>query len=188
MKSQHIQLSLIVSVAALALSVVVASYTMGGNSMPGGQANVGFINFPAVLEQSEAGKSITKQITPYRTKLLQDAEAKAKLYRQEQEMVKKMEEDQAGAAADLQKKIDTWNVEAQRRQAVLDTAVKPAMDKVDQALRAEVEALAEEGKLSAILPMQSAFYVNKKMDLTAEAIQRLDKVLRKVEVKLPEEK
>lgn len=186
MTSNKFSNSTLISIAALGVSAAAIVYSMG-NHGAASHASIGFIDFQAVLQQSDAGKSIRDVVEPRRAKLQAAAEAKLKELKQEQEDLKK-QGDSAEAAAALQKKVDAWNAEAQRKQAVLDAAVNPAMQKIDEALRTQVEAIADENKVSAILPMQSAFYANKSLDMTSDAIRRLNKILPKLDVKLDDDK
>lgn len=188
MSTSKLSISTVASIAAIIMAGVALSYSMG-NRAGTNRPTVGFIDFQALLQQSDAGKSIRDQVEPRRAKLQKAAEAKLKEFKQEQEDIKKSGDDKSPEAlANLQKKIDAWNAQAQREQAIIDAAANPAIQQVDQALRAQVEALAEENKLTAVLPMQSAFYVSKSQDMTSDAIRRLNKVLTKVDVKFEADK
>lgn len=186
MKSRTFPAPIFISIIALVLSVVAFSYSMGKS--PASRPAIGFIDFQAVVQQSDAGKSIREQVEPKRLKLQEAAEAKLKELRQEQDELKKQGNTSAEANAALQKKIDDWNVEAQRQQAALDAAVNPAMQELEKALRAQVNDMATDNKVSAILPMQSAFYTDRALDLTSEAIRRLNKSTPEISVKFADAK
>ena len=100
------------------------------------------------------------------------------------ESPEKMSENNAA----LQKKLNDWNAEAQKRDAAIKTAANPAVQKIQDTLREQLAKIAAEHKFTAILPLQEAFYADKDMDVTQEAIQHLNAQLPKVDVQFEDNK
>jgi Skp family chaperone for outer membrane proteins len=173
-----------ISIIAIAIAIAAAAYS-AGNRRTSSRTAIGFIDFQQVVLQSDAGKSIRELVDPKRVKLQQEAEEKLKEFKKEQEEIKK-NDDKEGMVR-LQKKIEAWNARAQKQQAELNDSVAPAIQKLEEALRAQVEDIAEDNKLRIIFPMQSAFFAHKGLDVTPEAIRRINKVLPKIDAALTSE-
>jgi len=181
-----------IAIAAAAVSVLAAFYVAGHRSSAS-RPSVAFVDFAAVMEQSDAGKSIHKQLDPREQTLQNEAQAKIKELQREQDELNKRRnslsaEKLSESTAALQKKLADWNAEAQKRDAVLKAAANPAIQKMQQTLREQLANIASENRFTAILPLQDAFYADKELDVTSEAIRRMNEQLPKVEIQPQDEK
>ncbi len=176
---------------AIGISLLTAVYVMNGHSKQS-SGNIAFVDFAAVMQESQAGKSINEQVAP-KQKQMQDAtEAKFKEFKQEETELKKQQgsltaEQYEAKNQAFQAKIADWNAQMQQRQAALNTALAPAGQKVQQTLRAQVADIAAENHFVAVLPLEQSFYAAKALDITSEAIRRLDAKLPKVDIQFDKE-
>lgn len=180
-------MNLLLTLISIAAAGIAVYYTVLNTQRSARDANVAFVNFQTVLAQSNVGKSINEQLAPKQAALRAQAEAKVKALKAKQEELNKKRptisaEEAAAQEQQIQREIMEWNVVAQQQEAALNKAVAPELEKIDGVLREELTKLAGEQNITAILPMQGAFFVNGKSDLTSEAIRRLDAKMSKVTV------
>lgn len=184
--------SLIAVVAAI-VAVLVAAHTAGLRASRENQMPVAFIDFPLLMQESDVGKSINAQVEPKKKAFQDQAQAKFKEFKQEEGDIRANRNSMNAAEFDeknkvLQQKVAEWNDNIQKRQNDLNNAVSAAIVNIKQVLQGELVAIAAENNISTILPAELAFFQQKKLDVTPEAIRRLNEKLAKIDLKLEEPK
>lgn len=171
----------ITNIIALILSGV-ALYRSSGEHGDGvapaavaGSNSVAFANFPSVIRESEAGKAIIAEAEA-KTKELQD-QAKVKLeeFKRQQSDIKSnrslKDKDRDAKNEALQNRINDWNKQAGQRQMVINQTINKAMQKINDDMRKELGDYAKEHGYYAIIPSEQAFYFDKAVDITQDAIK-----------------
>ena len=72
----------------------------------------------------------------------------------------------------------------QERQTELNKAVTAAVGELQKVMSQQLYVIADDKHLAAVLPLEQAFFIQEKFDLTSEILFRLDDKLDKVELKL----
>lgn len=152
-------------------------------------SSVAFVDFPAIVRESEAGKSLIAQAEEKTKELQEDAKKKLEKLKDQQEAIRKnakslSEKELAEKGKDLQSKIDEWNAIANKRQAAINDAVNKNVEAINKTLREELSAIAKEKGFYAILPAENAFYFDGAYNLTADAIRITNDKFPSVELKI----
>jgi Skp family chaperone for outer membrane proteins len=176
-----------IAVAAAVISVLSALYVTGGRHVGG--ATIAFVDFPAIMRESDAGKSIDAQAAPKQQALQAESQAKLKDFQEQDAELSKRRSSLSAAEFDekakaLQGKINEWNAYIQQRQTALNDAVTTAVRTLQAALRDELARIATKSNFATVLPAEQAFFAPRKLDVTSEAIRRLNDRLPKVELQL----
>jgi Skp family chaperone for outer membrane proteins len=180
-----------IAVIAAGVAAYYGAFPPGSHSADEQTAQIAFVDFPRILKESAAGKSLNSQVEAKQKALKDEAEAKLKEFKREQEEIKaaklsKEELDNKGK--ELQYDINKWNEESAERQADITNAANTAIKGIQEVVRNESSAIAVESNLAAVLPYEQAFYAQQGLDLTPEIMQRLDKKLKKVDIQFSDTK
>ena len=153
---------------------------------------VGFINEPELIQKSTALQGLQMQ----REKLLAvlkidfDAEA-ARIMEQKSDLQEEMQKKNDLSQAEVGKQLDEirqaekdLNVRAQQASVELQKNYMDAILSVKkEAIDPVVRELAKENGYDAILNSASAYFVKEDLDLTKEAIKRINKKMPKIDLK-----
>ncbi|MDE3060473.1 MAG: OmpH family outer membrane protein [Pseudomonadota bacterium] len=177
------------------MAVLAAAYvTMVATKAPAhhGAHQVAFVNFQVVMKNSEAGKALNAYATPRQQALQNAAQSKLDEFKQSQQDLEKhrssLSPDEFNARSRaLQQNIDYFNAEQQKRLAAINGVADTAMQRLQATLRDQIAAIAQENDVEAVLSTDQAFYAEPKLDLTSEAIRRLDQKLGQADLHLPED-
>lgn len=157
---------------------------------PIGPVSIAMIDFQEVLRSSKAGKSIQSQ-TDQRREAFQKrfGAMETKLREEEQALTqqrailaqdafqKKFKEFQ-DRVADVQRQAQTSNRQLQQ-------AFQGAMEKVNQELIKVIGEIAKETKADIVMDRRAIIIGHKRLDVSEEALKRLDSRLATVKVELP---
>ena len=148
---------------------------------------VAVIDFRGVLSQSEAAKAIRKTIDARREEFrAQFAQIEKQLREEQQALAQQRQIITADAfeqrARDLQNRVRQAQLEAQGGNQQLKRALDKAMDKVQKQLFRVVAELAEEAGAGVVLFRSSIVIAVKKLEISQEALKRLNAKISKVEV------
>lgn len=178
--------ALVLIVAALALSPPLAAQQPAPASPP----VVLIVDMAQILQQAKAAKEVTQilnqQYTAYSKEVAQQEDelqkGGAELERQRTVLAPDV---YSGRARELQQRYDELGKSVQGKRQGLQQSLNEAMDKVKTAALEIVADIVKERKAGLVLQKQAVVYETEGMDVTAEAIERLDKKLPSVPVNLP---
>ena len=180
---------LVLLICVLAATPVMAQE----KSQPKAMLAVAVIDVQRIIRESAATKSMRPQL-----KKLQGAYEK-EFKRQEQEL-RKADRDLIGQRAilspeayterrrELQKRASAVQRSVQEKKRIIGQAIAKTMGKVNRELRRITIEIAKEQSISLVVVKSAIFLNAKRHDITAEALQRLNKRLPSVNVTMPEKK
>lgn len=150
---------------------------------------IGFINDPELAQKSTALQGLQMQREKLLAVLKVDVEKEAKSILEQKQ---KLEEESANLSkAELGKRLD----EIDRSEQDLKTRAQDAATELqknfieaavsfkEKAINPVVAELAKEKEFDAVLNAANAFYIQEGLDITQEAIERINKKMPKVELK-----
>jgi outer membrane protein len=148
---------------------------------------IAVIDFRSVLAQSEAAKGIRQVIDDRREKFRTQFATIEKQLRDEQQALAQQRsiitaEAFEQRARDLQNRVRQAQLEAQAGNQQLKRALDKAMDTVQKELFRVVAELADETGAGVVLFRSSIVIAVKKLEISQEALKRLNAKLAKVEV------
>jgi outer membrane protein len=148
---------------------------------------VAVIDFRGVLSQSEAAKGIRKTIDTRREEFrAQFARIEKQLREEQQALAQQRPVITADAfeqrARELQNRVRQAQLEAQAGNQQLKRALDKAMDQVQKELFRVVAELAEEAGVGVVLFRSSIVIAVKKLEISQEALKRLNTKISKVKV------
>ena len=153
---------------------------------------IALIDMQRILEESAAAKSVQKQLETQRAKFQTETEGEENELRQAEQDLNKTHD---RVAADiftereqqLRQRFLAVERRVQARRKVLDQGFTDSMDEVRASLLIVVEATAKEHGVNLVLIKQQAFWADKGFDITDEVLDRLNKKLPQITVKLTPE-
>lgn len=148
------------------------------------------VDMAQILQQAKAAKEVTQilnqQYTAYSKEVAQQEDelqkGGAELERQRTVLAPDV---YSARARELQQRYDELGKSVQGKRQGLQQSLNEAMDKVKTAALEIVADIVKERKAGLVLQKQAVVYETEGMDVTAEAIERLDKKLPSVPVNLP---
>ncbi|MCC7271272.1 MAG: OmpH family outer membrane protein [Alphaproteobacteria bacterium] len=151
------------------------------------------VDIQGVQQGSKAFKSIQGQMQTHRQSFQKEiGEQENQLRSAEQELQRQRTilapEAFAQKQREFQERVNTVQRNAQSRRRQLEEAFNEAMQQVQRALLTVVGKLAEERGATLVLPKSLVVLVDKKYDVSDEALKRLDQSITQVSVKLPAKK
>ena len=154
---------------------------------------IAIIDVQRILQESLAAKSSQKKLEVQRSKFQNEIEGEENELRQaEQSLAKERDKLPAQAYADreqqLRQRFTTVENHVQTRRKALDQAFTDSMDSVHNALLSAVDKIAHERGANIVIIKQQALWTDAAMDITDEALKRLDQTLPKIDVVMPVEK
>jgi Skp family chaperone for outer membrane proteins len=148
------------------------------------------VDMQQILEQTKAAKQVqetlSQQFSVYSKEVAQQEDelqkGGAELERQRTVLAPEV---YAARARDLQQRYDALGKQVQAKRQALQQSLNEAMDKVKNGALQVIADMVKERKAGLVLQKQAVVFETEGMDVTAEAIQRLDKQLPSVPVNLP---
>jgi Skp family chaperone for outer membrane proteins len=153
-------------------------------------AVIAVVDFQNVLRQAVASKRVTEQIEKQRVVFQDEIQKLETQLRAQEEELKQQRAVLAPEAfnqraRDWQERAAAAQQQVQIRKRQLDEAFNEAMVKVRQALLQVTKEIASEVGANLVLPLSEIVFVDDKLDMSKEALARLDKRLTTVAVKIP---
>lgn len=154
---------------------------------------VAVIDVQRIIRESLATKSMRPQLKKLRSSNEKEFEGqKQKLRKANQDLIGQRiilsPEVYAERRRELQKKANAIQRSAQQRKRVIDRAIGRIMGKVNRELHQITIKIAEERSISLVFVKSAVFLSTKRHDITAQALQRLNKRLPSVNVTVPDKK
>jgi len=148
------------------------------------------VDYQKVVRDAEGAKSVRQQIDTYRQNFQKEISAKeTELAAKQQELSKQSTVMSAEALTTKRKEFEQQVGEVQRmaiiRGRMLDEAYGKAMNDFNSVLQSIVDRLATERSADLILPRAGLLFVAKNLDVTDEALKRLNQQLPKVTIQMP---
>ena len=144
-----------------------------------------------ILRDSSAAKAVRGQLEKQRNSFQADIQKQEKDLRAADEELAKQRailspEAFAQKRRDLEKRVGDAQKAAQDRRRVLDTAFNEAIQRIEQKTFEIVAEIAGERNYQLVLHKANVVVVETSLEITAEAIRRLNQKLPSVAVKLPQ--
>jgi len=151
------------------------------------------VDMQRILDESMAAKNVQKQIETQSAKFQKEIEGEEnELRTAEQDLGKSRDQIAADAYADreqnLRQRFLTVERHVQARHKALDQAFTDSMNAVRGVLMDIVAAVAQEHGANIALAKQQTVWLDKSLDVTDEILNRLNKQLPQITVKMPDEK
>lgn len=148
------------------------------------------VDYQKVVRDAEGAKSVRQQIDTYRQNFQKEISGKeTELAAKQQELSKQSTVMSAEALTTKRKEFEQQVGEVQRmaiiRGRMLDEAYGKAMNDFNSVLQSIVDRLATERSADLILPRAGLLFVAKNLDVTDEALKRLNQQLPKVTIQMP---
>lgn len=170
----------------IGLSIALACIFFADTAMAG---KIGFINDPELAQKSTALQGLQMQLDKIRAVLKVDYEKEAKEIIEKR---RKLEEESVKLSkTEVGKKLDELDkAELDLRTRVQEAAaelqknfLEAAVSVKEKAINPIVKELAKEKDFDAVLNAANAFYMDEDLDITEEAIKRVNEKMPKVELK-----
>jgi Skp family chaperone for outer membrane proteins len=150
------------------------------------------IDMQRILDESAAAKSVQKQLETQRAKFQSKTESEENELRQaEQDLDKAHDQMAADVYAEREQQLRQRFLAVERhvqaRRKVLDQGFTDSMNEVRSSLLDIVQDVARERGANLVLTKQQALWADKEFDVTDEVLDRLNKKLPQVTVKLAPE-
>lgn len=150
---------------------------------------IGFINDPQLAQESTALQGLQMQRDKLLASLKVDVEKEAmEIISQKREL---QEQEQNLSKAELGERLDVIdkaerNLQERAQKAAAELQknyIDAALSFKDKAINPVVKELAKEKDFNAIINAGNAFYIDEDLDVTQEAIKRMNKKMPKIEMK-----
>lgn len=150
------------------------------------------IDMQRILEESMAAKSVQKQLETQRSKFQTQTEGEENELRQAEQDLNKAHDQMAvdvyaEREQQLRQRFLVVERHVQARRKMLDQGFSDSMNNVRSNLTDIVQDVAHERGANLVLIKQQAFWADKAFDVTDEVLDRLNKKLPQVDVRLPPE-
>ena len=170
--------------------IAVATHAFAADDKHAATALV--VDVQRVLDESEAAKSVQKQLNTQRARFQTETEKEENQLRQaEQELNKAHDHLAADAFSEREQQLRQHFIAVERhvdvRRKLLDQSFTDAMNVVRDKLLAIVQDVAHEKSANLVLVKQQILWADKPLDVTDEVLSRLNKSLPQVTVKALEE-
>ncbi len=173
-------------VAALAFLFVVMCGVQGGMAADAANpAVVGTLDVQVILRDSLAMKSIKTQVEEKRGAYQSEISGQEKRLRDQEQELKRQQSVLAADAfeakrRDFEAQVSAVQRDVQERRKVLDQAYGDGLKKVQEELKAVIAGIAKERGLTLVLPAEQTLYADPTLNITDEALKRLNKKLASV--------
>ena len=154
---------------------------------------IAVLDVQGILKNSLAAKSIRPQVRKLRTAFQENVQRQRdELRKAEQTLAQQRtilsSEAYAGKRRDYESRARQAQRDVQAQKRTLDSAFGAAMERVRRSLIIVTQELAKERKVNIVLPKSVVLLSIKKLDITKQALKRLDKRLPAVKVVVKEKK
>ena len=148
------------------------------------------VNYDKLLNTTKAAGDIRSQITALKAKLQKDVDSDEAGLKKEEEALRakqgSMSQDDFAKARDaFQKKVADVQRRVQSRNRQLEGAVNGATDKLRQAIVPIFSDIMNAQNATVLLDTASVLYADSSLDITNQALERLNQAVTKVKVELP---
>ena len=149
--------------------------------------SIGIIDLNYILSEASAAKDAAKQIEEIAKNIEDDIlDSDQNLINEQNNLV----ESQAIMAPDAfeakrieyEKKVKNYNIERQNKLMSIDNLVNDSRNNVLDALKPILEEISNEYGITVLLEKNSVLLNAENMDITMEALKKLDKALPKIEI------
>jgi Skp family chaperone for outer membrane proteins len=152
-------------------------------------AKIAVVDVPAVLDNSLAVKHLRASIDKISEQFYKELSVKETEFKQmEAALLKKRDttkQEQFDAEVEaFYKKLSTFQHETQKKKEKLERAHANAIDLVHDNTIKIVHAIAKEQKFNLAVPMSHTLYAIDTMNITTEVTERLNNVLKEVDLKI----
>jgi len=175
-------------VAAAIGVMAFATSALAADKVP--PATIAVLDFQNILRQAVASKKVTDQLEKQRAAFQDEIQKLENQMRAQEEELKQQRAVLAPEA--FNQRVREWQERAagvqqqvQTRKRQLDQAFNDAILRVREVLLQITQELAAEAGANLVLPKHEIVFVDVKLDLSKEALARLDKKLPSVTVKIP---
>ncbi|MAF98630.1 MAG: hypothetical protein CMH26_08355 [Micavibrio sp.] len=175
----------ILNIALFTFVFVNAVALMGGQVLA--ETKIGVVDVRYIMSQSSAAKSILEQRKSMQESFLKEISgSEQKLRDDEQALAKKREslsaEDFIDEKKEFELKVYKAQNEAQQKKKTLEERVAKAMNTLQEKLVSVIQELAEEKGYDLVLTKQNIIVGTDSIDLTEDAMKRLNKELSNVKL------
>jgi Skp family chaperone for outer membrane proteins len=189
MIKQTVRRSLIPVVAALALLALPTMQARAEIKAP----VIAIVDVQAIVQQSTAGKGIQKAVESHREASAKEFSGQEEKLRQgEQELARQrgvLSEEAFGKKRhDFEKQVGDFQREVQGRQKAIEQGYNEAIHTLLGSVMEAVAGLARDRGITLVLSKQQVIMSETAMDLTQEVLERVNKALPSVTVKIPARK
>ena len=148
------------------------------------------VDYDKLLNTTKAAGDIRTQINALKAKLQKDVDADESGLKKEEEALRakqaSMSPDEFAKARDaFQKKVADVQRRVQARNRQLEGAVNGATDKLRQAIVPIFSDIMNKQNATVLLDTASVLYADSSLDITSQALERLNQAVTKVKVELP---
>lgn len=176
-------------VPALVMFGLVASPAGAADKLE--PAVIVFIDQQLILRESEAAKSIRKQIDGFRIAYREDIVVEEKRLRVEEQELKRQRPLLSPEAFTAKRRLFEDSVASvqrsvQDRTRLLDRAYTQSMNEVGKVMRVIVAELTKEMGFNIVLEKSQILFARRNLDITKHVLERLNEKLRHVEVPSPQ--
>lgn len=175
--------------AAIAGYCGLAAPAYAENTKPAAE-HIAVIDVQLILRDSLAMKAVRDQIEAQHKSFQAEVTAEENKLRKAGEDLRKQRavlssEAFAQKERELQQRVSEVNTRVQNRKRVIDQAFSGAFNKVQDTLIAVATDIAKESGYSMVLAKNQVVYIDQSMDVTASALERLNKKLPTLQVNVP---
>ena len=153
---------------------------------------IAVIDVQRVLQESRAAKHVQKQIEAQRAAFQTETEKEENALRKDEQDLSKLRSANSAAYAEREQQLRQRTLTVERhfeaRRKKLDQAFTEAKNSMNAALTEIVQTLAHERGLSVVLIKQQTLWAEPTLDLTAEVLDRLNKKMPQMPIKITGEK
>ena len=153
------------------------------------QQSIAIVDVDKLLSESKAGKSIQSQHSKKRESFQKEfTTLENKLMEAEKNLVKEKEtlspEDFAKKREDFQKEFQKTRSLFQKRRNTLDKGLADAFKMLRKIIIQTTAEVSEEKKFDIVVTRESVVIVDKKMDITSEVLERMNKKISNIPLKV----
>lgn len=173
-------------ILALALIMLTASFTANAEIAA---PKIVVVDINKIMNDSKAAKNLNSQLEAKRKEFQSQIDAQEKkLKAAEQDLIKQksvlskdaLEQKQKQFVADLNKA----RKDVAEKKTKLENAYRASLNTIQQNLQSVIDKMAAEQGFNIAIPSSQLIYANKGLDVTAEALKRLDTKLPSIALKL----
>ncbi len=174
---------------ACLLFMIFGISLVGNSSQALAQQSIAVVDVQKLLGESKAALDIKKQINAQQDKFKGALAKKETKFRDKQkklieEQAKLSKEEFAKKRAAFEADVNETRISVQKNKAALDKAFSIGMRTLETEIFTIVQGIAIEKKYDLVLTRNNVFLGNKSLDITQEAMEKLNSALSKVKLKV----
>jgi Skp family chaperone for outer membrane proteins len=150
------------------------------------------VDIKHVMDESEAAKSVRKEIDTLRQKFLDEVkETNKKLAARDKELASQKKVLSADAfkkkVDEFKSRIEKEKESSNKKQKVMETAFMKALEAVKAETLKTVAEIAKEKNIDMVVPSSQLLYAKNTADITLLVIERLNKKITKVDINIKDD-